>query len=134
MFNPRDSNNNYEEGMQDVSNKFDEKKAQTDHVEDAPELADDEYEKTIDTDNTKARNDDSCMEISGDKEWVKEYGDIVWSSEDEGTIACAMDNDMGHVVPPGVVQPGEVDITAEEREAGNRRSSTPALSVSSKTQ
>ena len=53
---------------------------------------------------------------------------------DEGTIACAMDDDMGHVVPPGVVQPGEVDITAEEREAGNRRSSTPALSVSSKTQ
>ena len=82
MYNTRDSNNNYEEGIQDVSYEVVKKKAQTDHVEDAPELADDEYEKTIDTDNTKARDDDSCMEISGDKEWVKEYGDIVWPPEE----------------------------------------------------
>lgn len=25
---------------------------------------------------------DSCMEIHGDKEWVKEYGDNVWPSEE----------------------------------------------------
>ena len=26
--------------------------------------------------------DDSCMEIRGDVEWVREYGDIVWSSKE----------------------------------------------------
>ena len=51
-----------------------EKKAQMDHVEDAPKLANKDYEEIID--KPKAREDDSCMKILGDEERVKEYGDI----------------------------------------------------------
>ena len=37
MYNTRDSNNNYEEGIQDVSYEVVEKKAQMDHVDNVPE-------------------------------------------------------------------------------------------------
>ena len=56
---------NYEEGIQDMSYEV---------IED--------YEEVVDADNTKAREDDSCMEICGNEEWVKEYGDIVWPPEE----------------------------------------------------
>ena len=49
--NPRDSNNNYEDGIQDVSYEVTRKNVQTDHVEDAPKLADDVYERIINADN-----------------------------------------------------------------------------------
>ena len=49
------------------------------------------------------------------------------SGVDENTVACAMDDDRGHVdepvtsegqnVPPGFIQPGEVEMTPEEWEA-----------------
>ena len=73
MYNPRDSNNNYEEEIQDVSNAEVKKKAQMDQVEDALRLANDGYEQIIDTDNTEARDGDSLMKICGDEEWVKRF-------------------------------------------------------------
>ena len=50
-YNPRDSNNNYEDGVQDVSYEVVEKKAQMDHIEDTPTLASEDYEEIIDADN-----------------------------------------------------------------------------------
>ena len=82
MYNPRDSNSNYEEGIQDVSNEVVEKKAQMNHVVDAPELADGDNGKVINMNSMKDSKDDSCKEIQSDEKWVKEYGDNVWSSEE----------------------------------------------------
>ena len=52
---------------------------QTDYVEDAPKLKDDEYEKIIDAGQ---RGAGSCMEICDDEDWEQQYEDIVWPSED----------------------------------------------------
>ena len=59
-----------------------EKKAQMDHEEDAPKLAEGHNENVTNMNSTEDSEDDSCMEVHGDEEWVKKYGDIVWSSED----------------------------------------------------
>ena len=72
MYNPRDSNNNYEEGIQDVSNEVVEKEVQMDHMEDSSELAKDDNGKDIEDDSSMDIEDDSCMEICGDEVWVKE--------------------------------------------------------------
>ena len=51
MYNPRDSKNNYEEGIQDVSNEVVEKEVQM--VEDSPELAEDDDGKIINMNSMK---------------------------------------------------------------------------------
>ena len=64
-----------------MSNKGIKKKAQMDHVEDAPDLTDDDNKNIYDINSTEDSEDDSCMEVHGDEEWVKDYRDIVWSAE-----------------------------------------------------
>ena len=72
MHTPRDSNNNHEEGIQDVSDKVVKKQAQMDHMEDAPELAVGDNENVTNMNKTEDSEDDACMEVHSDEELEKD--------------------------------------------------------------
>ena len=85
MNHPRDSNNNPEKGVHDVSDGLVKKKALMDQEVDVPDPTDYDHGNVPDTNSTEDSKDDSCMEVHGDVELVREYenisGDIVWSGK-----------------------------------------------------
>ena len=78
----RDSNNNLEEGVQDISDWVPKKKEPMDYEVNVPDTADDDHGYACDTNNTEDNGNDSCMDTRSDEEWVRDYerfsGDIVW--------------------------------------------------------
>ena len=70
---PRDSNNNPKKNMREVSDGVIWKKAQIDHKDYLPDPTDDDdHDNVPDTNSTKDSEDDFCMEVHGDEEWVRD--------------------------------------------------------------
>ena len=129
--NPRDLNNNYEDGLQDVSYQMARK-----NVENTPKFTDDEYEKISDTDNTRTKGDRLCMSANLSGIWkgdpthqdpadnTKGYCPIgiarVGSEDtDKGTFTEVMNIDRGKIVPLEAMRKKKGKLTTEEREAKN---------------
>ena len=66
------------------------KKAETDPEENVPAPTDDEHETILDTASEEDNQDDSCVVVNADEEWLKEYErmseDITWSGEEDISI------------------------------------------------
>lgn len=86
---PRDSNTNPKEDMHDLPDGVTRKKAQRDHKEKVPDPPDGDDANVLDTACVEDSENDSCMVIHGDKEWVKDCEKMsvgsVRSGEEEDT-------------------------------------------------
>ena len=72
------------------------KKVQMDHEEYMPDPADDDHKNVPDTNSIEDSEDDFCMEVHGDEEWVIDYEklseNIVWSGDQNITEPAKRDH------------------------------------------
>ena len=75
--------------MHNVSDGVTRMKAQMDHKENVPDPTDDEHETAPDTTSEEDSQDDSCVVVNSNEEWLREYermsGDITWSGGEDVT-------------------------------------------------